>query len=41
MHFAEILGSKPKQQNNKNLNEIPLIFRLPSNPSTERIDSLY
>ena len=36
-----ILGSKPKQQNNKNFNEIPLTFRHPLMPSTERNDSLY
>ena len=41
MHFAEILGSKLKQENNNNFNEIALIFRLPSKPSTERNDSLY
>ena len=27
MHFVEILGSKLKQQNSKNFNEIALIFR--------------
>ena len=41
MHFVEILGSKSKQQNNKNCNEIALIFQHPSRPSTERNDSLY
>ena len=41
MHFVEILGSKSKQQNSKNFNEIALIFRHPSMPSTERNDSLY
>ena len=35
MHFVEILGSKSKQQNSKNFNEIALIFRHPSMPSTE------
>ena len=40
MHFAEILGSKSKQQSSKNFNEIGLIFRHPS-MSTERNDSLY
>ena len=40
MHFVEILGSKSKQQNNKKSNEIGLIFRYPSMPSTERNDSL-
>ena len=29
MNFAEILGSNSKQQNNKNFNEIALIFRFP------------
>ena len=24
MHFIDILGSKPNQQKNKNINEIPL-----------------
>ena len=37
MHFVEILGSKSKQQNNKNFNEISLIFRHPSMPFTEKI----
>ena len=41
MHFNEILGSKSKQQNSKNFNEIALIFRHPSMLSTERNDSLY
>ena len=41
MHFVEILGSKSKQQNSKNFNEIALIFRHPSMSSTERNDSLY
>ena len=41
MHFGEILGSKSKQQNNKNFNEIALIFRHPPMSSTERNDSLY
>ena len=41
MHFAEILGSKPKQQNNKNFNEVALIFRHLSMSSTERNDSRY
>ena len=41
MHFVEILGSKSKQQNSKNLNEIALKFQHPSMPSTERNDSLY
>ena len=36
MHFLETLGSKSKQQNSKNFNEIALIFRHPSMPSTER-----
>ena len=36
MHFVEILGSKSKQQNNKDFSEIALIFRHPSMPSTER-----
>ena len=27
MHFVEILGSKSKQQNSKNFNEVALIFR--------------
>ena len=35
MHFVEILGSKSKQKNSKNFNEITLIFRHPSMPSTE------
>ena len=35
MHFVEILGSKSKQQNNKNFNEIALIFRYMSMPSRE------
>ena len=29
MRFVELLGSKLKQQNNKNFNEINLIFRYP------------
>ena len=37
MYFVEILGSKSKQQNNKNFNEIALIFRHPSIPSTGAI----
>ena len=41
MHFVEILESKSKQKNGKNFNEIGLIFRHPSMPSTERNDSLY
>ena len=41
MHFVEILGSKSKQQNSKNFNEISLRFRHPSMLSTERNDSLY
>ena len=41
MHFVEILGSKSKQQNRKNFNEIALIFQHPSMPSVERNDSLY
>ena len=41
MYFVEILRSKSKQQNNKNFNEVALIFRHPSMPSTERNDSLY
>ena len=41
MDFAEILESKSKQQSNKNFNEIIVIFRLPSKPSTERNDSFY
>ena len=41
MHFVEILGSKSKQQNSKNLNEIAIIFQHPSVPSTEKNDSLY
>ena len=41
MHFAEVLKSKPKQQNNRNFNELALIFRHPSKPSMERYDSLY
>ena len=40
MHFFENLGSKSKQQNNKNFNEIALTFRHSSIPSTERNDSL-
>ena len=36
MYFVEIVGSKSKQQNNMNFNEIALIFRLPSKPSTGR-----
>ena len=35
MHFVEILGSKLKQQINKNFNEIALIFRHPSMPFME------
>ena len=41
MHFVEILGSKSKQQNSKNFNEIALILRHSSMPSMERNDSLY
>ena len=41
MHFVEILGSKSKQQKSKNFNEIVLIFRHPSMPSSERNDGLY
>ena len=41
MHFVQILGSKSKQQNNQNFNEITLIFRHPSMLSTEKNDSLY
>ena len=41
MHCAKNLGSKSKQQYNKNSNEITLLFRLPSNPSPERNDSHY
>ena len=41
MHFVEILGSKSKQQNSKNFNEITLIFRHTSVPSSERNGSLY
>ena len=41
MHFVEVLGSKSKQQNGKNFNEIALIFRHPSMSSTERNDSFY
>ena len=41
MHFLEILRSKSKEQNNKNFNEIALIFRHLSMPSTEKNDSLY
>ena len=37
MHFTEVLESIAKQQN-KNFNEVALIFRLPSKPSTERND---
>ena len=37
MHFAEIFGSKSKQQNNKNFNKIALIFRPPPKPSTDFI----
>ena len=40
MHFLEILRLKPRQQNNKDFNEIALILRLPSKPSTDRSDSL-
>ena len=38
MHFLEILGSKSKQQNSNNFNEIALIFRHPSMPSVDDID---
>ena len=41
MDFAEILGSKSKQQNNNSFNEIALIFRLWSKPLAVRNDSLY
>ena len=41
MHLAGILGSKSRQKTSKNFNEIALIFRHPSMPSTERNDSLY
>ena len=41
MHFNEILGSKSKQQNNKNVNKITHIFSHPSMPSIGRNDSLY
>ena len=41
MHFVKVFGSKSKEQNSKNFNEIALIFRHPSMPSTERNDSLY
>ena len=36
MQFSEILGTKPKQQNDENVNEIALIFRRPPVLSTER-----
>ena len=36
MYFVEILGSKSKQQNDKNFNKIALILRLPSKPYRER-----
>ena len=38
MYFVKILGSKSKQQNNKKFNEIALILRHSSMPSTERND---
>ena len=38
MHFVEILRSKSIQQNNKDFNEIALIFRHPSMSSMERND---
>ena len=41
MHFVKILEANSKQQINKNFNEIALIFRHLSMPSTERNDSLY
>ena len=41
MEYVDILGSKSKQQNNNNFNEIALSFRHPSIPSMERNDSLY
>ena len=41
MHFAEILGSKSRQKTSKNFNEIALVFRHQSMPSTKRNDSLY
>lgn len=40
MHLAEILGSKSKQQNDKNFNEMGLIFSLLSKPSAEANDTL-
>ena len=36
MHFVAILGSKSKQQNDKNFNKIALIFQLPSKSYPER-----
>ena len=41
MYLAEILGSTSKQQNDKNFNEMGLIFWLSSKPSTEANDSPY
>ena len=41
MHLVEILGSKSKLQNNMNFNEIALIFRHSSMPSTERNDTAF
>ena len=38
MHFLEILGSKSKQKNSKNFNEIAFTFRHPSMSSTDGID---
>ena len=37
MHFAEILGSRSKEQNNYNFNEIGLIFRLALNHFSPQI----
>ena len=41
MHFVEILGSKSKQQNSKDFNQIIFIFRNPSMSSRKRNDSIY
>ena len=36
MHFSEILETKSNQPSDTNFNEITLIFRHPSMPSTEK-----